>query len=307
MPSFEEMRKIYHYESINHDTAVYGVIGDPVAHSLSPVLHNQALRALGINGVYLPFRVPRGDLAAFVSAFDAIPVQGYSVTIPHKEAAAALPGVKDDAVQAIGAANTLVRGENGWSIFNTDAQAAVDSLRENLPPGPDGTPSPLFSRSILMLGAGGVARAMAHALARENPVLIIANRTLEKAQRLAEEVGCRAIDWQGRHNVLCDTLINCTSVGMHPNLDESPIHNSFLKPGLTVFETVYTPETTLLVRDAQQRGCHVITGVDMFVRQAALQFKMFTGHEPPLDLVRTVVRRALSPVSLRDEDEKAVK
>jgi 3-dehydroquinate dehydratase/shikimate dehydrogenase len=157
-------------------------------------------------------------------------------------------------------------------------------------------------RTVLLLGAGGVARAIAHALSEEKAALMITNRTPERAQKLAEEVSCKVLDWAARHSVLCDTLINCTSVGMHPNLDECPVHASFLKPGLMVMDTVYTPETTMLVREARERGCEVLTGVDMFVRQAGLQFKLFTGMDPPLDVMEKLVRRALSPVQLKDED-----
>jgi len=303
LPSFDEMQTVYHYSEIKPTTAVFGVIGDPVAHSLSPLIHNGAFRELGIDAVYVPFRVPRGDLAGFLKSFESLPVEGYSVTIPHKEAAATLPGQREQIVSSIHAANTLLRGTNGWRIFNTDAPAAVESIREHLPPTPDGQAAQLQSRTVLVLGAGGVARAVAHALQREGAVILIANRTLERAQKLAEEVGCRHIDWAARHNVLCDTLINCTSVGMYPNMDESPVHHSFLKPNLFVFETIYTPETTLLVKEARARGSVVLTGVDMFVRQAAMQFKLFTGREPPLELMHTVVRRSLSPVALRDEDK----
>jgi 3-dehydroquinate dehydratase/shikimate dehydrogenase len=147
-----------------------------------------------------------------------------------------------------------------------------------------------------------VARAVAHGLKNRVGMLTLSNRTGEKAVKLAEEVDCRAVDWGARHSVLCDLLINCTSVGMHPNVDDTPIHHSFLRPGLMVFETVYTPETTLLVKEARSRGCHVLTGVDMFVRQAALQFKLFTGKEAPLELFRSIVKRALSPIALRDEE-----
>ena len=301
LPSFEELRKIYRYESIDVTTAVYGVIGDPVAHSLSPVIHNRAFKQLGINAVYLPFRVPRGDLPGFLKSFESLPVHGYSVTIPHKEVAATLPGQKDQIVALTQAANTLLPAEHGWRSFNTDAPAAVESLRAHLPANTEGYRGGLDTRSVLILGAGGVARAVAHGLRREGAVLAITNRTLERAQKLAEEVGCRAIDWGARHNVLFDTLINCTSVGMYPNMDESPVHNSVLKPGILVFETIYTPETTLLVKEARMRGCQVLTGVDMFVRQAAAQFKLFTDRNPPLDYMEPVVRRALSPVALRDE------
>jgi 3-dehydroquinate dehydratase/shikimate dehydrogenase len=301
IPSFDELRDSYFYEQINADTEVYGVVGDPVSHSLSPLVHNAALRKLGTNGVYLPFRVPRGQLATFLKGFDHIPVKGYSVTIPHKEAAAAEAGHKDRAVELIDAANTLVRGEDGFTAYNTDYQAALDSLLANLPERGQHGLTKLEKRPVLLLGAGGVARAIAHALHRENVLLTISNRTTERAQKLAEELGCRYVDWVARHNVLCDLLVNCTSVGMHPNVDESPIHPSFLKPGLMVFETIYTPETTLLVKEARSRGCLVVTGVDMFVHQAALQFRLFTGKEAPLDLMQDLVRRALSPLTWRGE------
>jgi 3-dehydroquinate dehydratase / shikimate dehydrogenase len=272
-----------------------------VGHSLSPLIHNAAFRHAGLNAVYLPFRVPRGDLPAFLHDFGRIPVQGYSVTIPHKEAAAQLAAERDTTAERTQAANTLVRRGQGFTAYNTDYQAAIETLLANLPRRPDEPPPTLQSRTALILGAGGVARAVAHALHREGANVTIANRTADRAHKLAEEVGCRTLEWGGRHSIICDTLVNCTSVGMHPNVDESPIHPSFLKPGLAVFESVYTPEQTLLVKEARSRGCHVITGVDMFVRQAALQFRLFTGKEPPLEVMQKVVRRALSPVTIREE------
>jgi 3-dehydroquinate dehydratase/shikimate dehydrogenase len=155
-----------------------------------------------------------------------------------------------------------------------------------------------------VLGAGGVARAVAHALHSQHAAVTLTNRTDDRAQKLAEEVGCRYIEWSGRHTVLADIVVNCTSVGMHPNLDESPLHSSYLHPGLTVFDTVYNPETTLLVKEARSRGCSVLTGVDMFVRQAGLQFERFTGRTAPLDLMHRVVKQALSPVALRPGEEE---
>ena len=299
IPSFDDMKRVYHYGEVTPETEVYGVVGDPVAHSLSPLIHNTALRHLGRDGLYLPFRVPRGKLAQFLRDFDGIPVRGYSVTIPHKEAAAVAARHAETEVSVVQAANTLVRGEDGFTAYNTDYQAARDSLLANLPPATDGS---LDGRTVLLLGAGGVARAVAHALHHEKALVTIANRTADRAQKLAEDVGCRFAAWEARHSGLYDVLVNCTSVGMHPNVDESPVHPSFLRPELVVFDTVYTPETTLLVKEARERQCHIITGVDMFVRQAALQFRLFTGLEPPLDLMHRVVKRALSPVAIRDED-----
>jgi 3-dehydroquinate dehydratase/shikimate dehydrogenase len=303
MLSFQEMQKTYFIESITPGTKVFGVIGDPVGHSLSPLIHNASFRHLGINAVYVPFRVPRGELAPFLEAFKAIPVDGYSVTLPHKEAAAKAAVVQDESVTAMASANTLLAVEAGFRAVTTDAKAALDSLVAHLPLGPDHNPVALISRSVLIVGAGGVARAIAHALTKEKVAVTITNRTPERGQKLADEVGCKFAEWTARHNTVCDTIINCTSVGMHPNLDETPIHHSFLKPGMMVFDTVYTPETTMLIREARERECHTLTGVDMFVRQAGLQFELFTGQPPPLELMTKLVRRAISPVHVVDDEE----
>lgn len=299
--SSREMKKVYHYDAIHSDTEVYAVIGDPIGHSLSPVVHNAAFRALGMNKVYVPMRVPRSELAETISAFQELPIHGYSVTTPHKEAVVPLAKEKDEYVQWTQAANTLVRRPDGsFAAYNTDCIAAVESLKAGMVDLESG--SHLAGRTILLLGAGGAARALAHGLHREGALLVISNRTSERAHQLAEEVGCRAVDWNARHSVPAEIVVNATAVGMHPNLDDSPVHHSFLRPGLVVFDIVYTPETTLLVKEARDRGCHVITGVDMFVRQAAAQFRLFTGREAPLDVMRDVLRRALSPVALRDDE-----
>ncbi len=298
MPTFDDLKDVYHYPRIDAETQVYGVLGDPVAHSLSPLVHNHALRAAGINAVYLPFRVPRGDLAGFLKAFGEIPVRGYSVTIPHKEGAAALAKEKAATVQLTGAANTLVHGDAGFAAYNTDFDGVLAVLREHLPAG---TVSPLQGRLVMVLGAGGVARAVAYACRREGAVVTIVNRTADRGRELAEDVGCKVADWGARHQVLSDLVINCTSVGMHPNVDEMPLHPDYFKETMTVFDTVYTPETTLLIKEARDRGCKTITGVELFVHQAARQFQLFTGKDPPLELMRSVLRRALSPVTYKAE------
>lgn len=305
IPSFDDMTRIYRYEKINPDTKVYGVIGDPVAHSLSPLIHNIAFQHLGMNAVYVPFQVPRGKLEEFVNAFEPLGIGGFSVTIPHKEPAVDLAKHASLEVSLVKAANTLVRKEEGFYAYNTDYHAARESLLHNLPSLPDGTrQDALEGKPVLILGAGGVARAVAQSLHQEKALVTIANRTESRAKKLAEEVGCRYTEWEARHNVLSDVLINCTSVGMHPQVDEIPIHPSYLHESLMVFDTVYIPESTMLIKAARDRGCHVLTGVDMFVRQAALQFKLFTGQEAPLKLMNAVVRRALSPVAIREEDGK---
>jgi 3-dehydroquinate dehydratase/shikimate dehydrogenase len=323
MPSFLELKRLYRYHTINAQTRFFGVIGDPVGHSLSPLIYNAAFAALQINAAYVPCRVPRDTLPAFLETMNQVPFEGYSVTIPHKEAAAALASQREEAVERCKAANTLARREGGFAAYNTDASGVLATFREILPtfkpPKPEPSapgssphlqpmpippePAQIAGRVVLILGAGGMARAAAHALSQAGALVVISNRTPERARELAHEIGARHVDWNARHSVLCDTVINCTSIGMHPNVDESPLHHSFFKPGLVVFDTVYTPETTLLIKEARERDCSVITGVELFIRQAAAQFKHFFGQPPPADLFRRAVRRALSPVQLRDEDE----
>lgn len=308
MPSFDEVRRIYGVDRIDRDTFVYALLGDPVSHSHGPMLHNALFRKLNLNALYLPLRVAAPELTDFINAFQALPVHGYSVTIPHKEAAAALASECDETVVETKAANTLIwREEGGFTAHNTDYAAAQTALDGKLPPRMDGTPGILKGTLVLLLGAGGVSRAIAYALVQAGAFVTIASRTSQRAADLAAAVGCKYVDWQARHQVNCDVVINGTPVGMHPNVDESPLHASFLKPGLTVFDTVYTPETTLLVKEARARGCTVVTGVDMFVRQAAKQFAFFTGIEPPLEPLAKFLRKALSPVILKgdpdDEDE----
>ncbi len=197
MPSYQELKQIYRYPSINADTEVYGVIGDPVAHSLSPLLHNHAFAHVGRNAVYLPFRVPRTELQNFLKAFEKLPVRGYSVTLPHKEEAAFLAKHKYPEVYRVDAANTLLQDKDGFRAYNTDFLAFVDSLKAHLGPiNPNLTgvtaitsqPAErttvlprLDSRVALVLGAGGVARAVVHALVGEGALVSIANRTVERA------------------------------------------------------------------------------------------------------------------------------
>ena len=305
MPSFDDFRTTYAGQSMDRNTRVFGVVGDPVDHSLGPLLHNHIYKRLGVNALYLAFRVPRGQLADAVEWYNHIPVSGYSVTVPHKEAAALLAREKELNVEITGAANTLVRRSDGkFTASNTDYAAAIDSLRAHLAERAEDGPAVQISQiSVLILGAGGVARAIAFGLHREGAQITITGRTYDRAQRLAEEVKCKAVDWHARHAVNCDVIINCTPVGMHPNVDEAPCHFSMLKPGMTVFDTIYRPETTLLIREARTRGCHTVTGVDMFVRQAARQIEMFVGQNPDIAQMRDIMRKALSPLTKAfDED-----
>ncbi|TWT48314.1 shikimate dehydrogenase [Botrimarina hoheduenensis] len=293
--SFQQMTEIYNYDRIGPETDVYGVIADPVGHSLSPQIHNAAFAHAGVNAVYVPFRVPADTLADFMKNAERLGVKGLSVTIPHKEAITAhLTKVTPDA-KGIKAVNTVVRRGADLVGCNTDCGAAMDSLEHAL--GEVGAnPSPLAGKRVLLLGAGGVARAIAYGLKKRGAKTTVAGRSRERAERLADEFDGRAIDWNARQSTSTDVLINCTPIGMHPNVDQSPFGKSYLKPALVVFDTVYNPESTLLVKEAREHGCTVITGVDMFVRQAALQYQLFTESAPPTQLMRETLKRAIGPV-----------
>ena len=305
LPSFDEVIRFFNVRKIGRDTKVYGVLGDPVAHSFSPALHNLMFRQTGYDAVYLPFRVPRGELPESLQAFDAVPVTGYSVTIPHKEAAAALAYATDARVKETGAANTLVKRAQGFYAANFDYEAALEGLRQNMPE-VEGKRAEIKGMGAMILGTGGAAKAVAHALhhAGATPIWIV-GRSAEKTERLATEVHGKAVEWEARHNIDPGILVNCTPVGMHPNLDDCPVHAGFLKPGMVVFDTIYNPEQTLLIKWAKERGAQTVTGTEMFVRQAAMQFELFTGRKADVASMREILRRALSPLNYKDEDETA--
>ncbi len=309
LPSLDDFKTTYPVRSIKSDTQFFGLLGDPIGHSFSPIIHNHMYLRTRTNAIYLPFRVPRGCLKEAVKVFDVIPVSGYSVTIPHKEDAASLATEAEVFVKVSGSANTLVRRPNGeFFAANTDHLAAVESLKAHLAEWyPDGDAPQLNQLAILILGSGGVARAIAHAMHREGANITISARNLDKGAAIADEVHCKVIDWQGRFNIHYDVVINCTPIGMHPNINESPFHRSAIVPGKIIFDTIYNPETTLLIREARETGCRVISGIDMFVRQAARQIELFTNTTADLETMRMIMRKALSPLSraLEDEAEKS--
>ena len=291
--SFEQMQRTYGYDNINSKTEILGVIADPVAHSFSPQVHNACLRAKKLNVLYLPFRVPAEYLDEFMSVCPEMGIKGLSVTIPHKQKVLKSITSLDDTVAGIKAANTVVFKDVDTLGFNTDCTAAVDSLEVALK---EAHPEeePFTGRKALILGAGGAARAIAFGLKKAGAEIHIAARDLRKSQALADAMEGQPVEWEARGEFECDMLINCTPVGMHPNMDASPFEADWLKRTCLVFDTVYNPEQTLLIKNARERGCPTVTGIDMFVRQAAKQFELFTGKDADLELIRYEVKRAIS-------------
>ena len=288
--TFQEMKDLYRFDEINRETQVFGVLGDPIGHSLSPLLHNTAMKQIGFNGVYMPLRVTRDQLPQTLKDFKWLDVRGYSVTIPHKEAALAKASKCEEIVRQIGAANTLSRNQAGqWEADNTDFQAALDSLQLTMEQGDS-----LEGKRILMLGAGGVARAIGLGVTRRGAALVIASRTHDRAKALAESLACRHITWENRGSEYSDILINCTPVGMHPNVNETPFHENWLRDEMIVFDTIYNPEQTLLLKEARAHQCRTVSGIEMFVRQAAAQFQRFTGQPAPLETLKETLRNGIS-------------
>ncbi|MFQ5732683.1 MAG: shikimate dehydrogenase [Planctomycetaceae bacterium] len=295
--AFSEMRHLYRYDAINAQTQVFGVLGDPIAQSHSPLVHNAAYRKAGMNCVYLPFRVPRDSLEQTLRDFQWLNLQGYSVTIPHKAAVVEWADVSSAIVREVGAANTLYWRDGVWHAENTDYAAALQCIREGLASDPH-LGDDLAGLKVVLLGAGGVARAVAHGLLRADCDVTIANRHHARAKQLAAELGCKAVKWENRASELADALVNCTPVGMYPDrIDETPFPMNWIRDGMLVFDTVYNPENTLLLKEARERDCLTVSGLEMFVRQAAAQFEFFTGKPAPVEFMREALRRGISAVN----------
>ena len=251
-----------------------------IMHSLSPMIHNLSFAEQDLNCVYLPFRVTKEDLFEFFDkASDVFDLKGLSVTIPHKMAIMKKLTQFDPAVETIGACNTVVFDGYSRYGYNTDYIAAVLSIETAMAARPvlAGEPSPLEGQSALVLGSGGAGKAIAFGLHERGARVIITDRDVEEGERVASWLGCEFCPWEEREGYVVQILANCTPVGMFPNVDEAPMDRKSLRGGMVVFDAIYNPETTYLLRMAREKGCRIVSGVEMFVGQACLQFKLYTG------------------------------
>ena len=272
----------YRVDTLTGHTRIYGVAGNPVEHSLSPALHNAAFRAAGIDAVYLPLHTT--SAADLVRVARELPLHGLSVTMPWKVDIVPLLDSLDPEALAIGAVNTVVRGEDGrLHGANTDAGAVVEPLRARMP---------LAGARVLLIGAGGAARAAAFGLVRAGAEVSILNRTREAAERLAGACGARVADPHPLKGYA--VVVNATPAGMTgPAQAELPVPTDALAGVRIVFEMVYRPVETPLVRRARQMGIAVIDGLEMFVHQGARQFTLWTGQQPPVAAMRAALQNAL--------------
>ncbi len=278
-PSVEELRSEYRIHQVDQATEVYGVIGDPVAHSRSPYIFNHLFDQFDQNAIYVPFRMLRSETLPRLA--DRLDLQGASVTIPHKRTVIPYLHTLNPYAEKIGAVNTIVRIEDRYEGYNTDARAAIDAVIACWPEnrldaeGED----PLAGKRVLLLGAGGAARAGGTAFRQAGADLLITNRTEETGRELAENLDAAFVRWEDRTDRdHIDLLVNATSVGMEPMEDMTPFPADELNEDTVVFDMVYTPPETRLLREASEQGCHTISGEEMFSRQALKQFKLWTDE-----------------------------
>ncbi len=274
---------------IDGQTLLYGIIGNPVHHSLSPVMHNRAFAALDMNGVYVP--MPVTDLAVAVQGLRALGFRGVSVTVPHKEAIISLLDEVDPVAQRIGAVNTLLireRPSDGKRVirgFNTDWLGANLALADKVR---------LEESRVLILGAGGAAKAIAFGLVEAGATVILSNRTVSRGMELADWLGCTFVPLTGLASVEAEVLVNTTTVGMEPHSEDIPLDPGLLHRFTTVMDIVYAPLQTRLLREAAACGCTVIDGLAMLVYQGAAQFRIWTGIRPDIQLMRRALEERLA-------------
>ena len=285
---------------ISGRTRICGIIGDPIEHTVSPAMHNAAFKNKGVDYLYLPFRVNRQELGKAIEGMRALNIRGLNVTIPHKVAAIQFLDELDHLADRIGAVNTIVNDNGVLTGYNTDATGFLQALLEKgiEPKG----------KKVVILGAGGASRAISFILAERGSSLVILNRTWDKAKICADRISqilrgeamALKLDRENLAAALsqADILINATSVGMSPNINETPVTSNLLKPGLVVFDIVYNPIKTRLQKEAEAAGATVISGLDMLVWQGALAFEKWTGQQAPVDLMKREVIKVLE----RDEN-----
>ncbi|XP_047338252.1 bifunctional 3-dehydroquinate dehydratase/shikimate dehydrogenase, chloroplastic isoform X2 [Impatiens glandulifera] len=292
-PTIDALLNLYNFRQIGPDTKVYGIIGKPVSHSKSPTLYNEAFKRAGINGVYLHLLVD--DIAKFLQTYSSVDFAGFSVTIPHKEAAAKCCDEVDPVAKSIGAVNCIVREPTDGKLFgcNTDYVGAITAIEEALRDVTISTASsPLAGKLFVVIGAGGAGKALAFGAKEKGARVVIVNRTYDRAKELAATIGGDALSLAELDNFHPEDgmiLANTTSIGMQPKVDETPISKQALRHYELVFDAVYTPKITRLLREAEESGARIVNGLEMFIGQAYEQFERFTGLPAPKELFKEIM------------------
>ncbi len=259
---------------INSDSDLYCIFGNPVRHSKSPAIHNAWFKHYSINAAYLAFEV--NDISNAITAMKTLNIQGASVTLPFKESVMdCLDHIDENALQ-IGAVNTIINKNGKLSGFNTDFKAAIKPLK----------PFGIKNKKVCIIGAGGAAQAVAYGIKINRGNLVIINRSIKKGEKTALKYGAKFICMDEINQINdfeADIIINTTSIGMYPDVKDSPFPSNLLNSKMVVMDIIYNPLETLLLREAKNRGCITIDGLSMFMYQGAAQFKLWTGITPETD------------------------
>ncbi len=280
--SAKQMRHLYRIERLSKGGRIYGVIADPIRHSISPAVHNRAFQSRRVDAVYLPFLVPAVHLRDFVTMAEKLPVAGFSVTIPHKQKIIRYLDVVDPLARRIGAVNTVWRKAGKWRGANADADGVIVPLSRRLR---------LNRSSVLVVGNGGAARSAVFALTDAGAKVSIVGRNPDRVRALAKAGGAQAVTGEQLETLRFDALVHATPLGMFPHVDECFFED--LIPADLVFDMVYNPLDTLLVRRARQQGKEVIPGLEMFIEQAVRQFETWTGESAPRAAMEKAARETL--------------
>jgi shikimate dehydrogenase len=267
---------------ISATTSTYCVIGDPITHSLSPVMHNAAFQDVEYNGVYLAFNVK--DVASAMAGFKGLGIKGASVTIPHKLAVMECLDHIDGTAVKIGAVNTIVNRDGKLFGYNTDCLGATRALLDK---------TKIKGKQVVLAGAGGAARAIGFGILAEGGSLTIINILEDEGENLAKDLGVNYYPLGHFKHLDCDILINATPLGMAPNTNDMVVEAEYLRSDMTVMDIVYNPLETRFLKEAEAIGCNIVDGVSMFVYQGVAQFEMWTGLKAPVELMRGVVIAAL--------------
>ncbi|KAK8472512.1 hypothetical protein PHAVU_002G227400 [Phaseolus vulgaris] len=295
-PSLKDLLSLYNLRLLAPDTKVCGLIGKPVSPSKSPMLLNEAFKSVGFNGVYIILLVD--DIANFLRAYSSTDFVGFSVTLPHKETAVKCCDEVDPVAKSIGAVNCIIRRPTDGKLigYNTDYVGAISAIEDALlgkHNGSSTTVSPLAGKLFVVVGAGGAGKAVAYGAKKKGARVVIANRTYDRARKLADAVGGEALalaDLDNYHSEDGMILANTTSIGMVPKVDQTPISKHALKHYSLVFYAVYTPKMTRLLKEAEEAGATIVTGFEMFIGQAYGQFENFTGLPAPKELFRKIMK-----------------
>ena len=267
---------------INAHTELYGIIGNPVRHSLSPVIHNQAFRRMGLNAVYLAFEVK--SLEEAVAGIRELGIRGLSVTLPFKTEILSYLDNIEEMASKIRAVNTLAVEGRNLVGYNTDCRGALESLGERVD---------LKGKRVILLGAGGAARAIGFGLKEKGCQVALFNRSRNRAEVLARELECVHHSLSSFKEMDGDVLVNATSVGMYPFDTTSPVPKKILREGMVVMDIVYRPLKTKLLQEAEEKGCLAIDGLEMLARQGAAQLDIWTGWRQEVGQIKADLHRVL--------------